>query len=615
VRYTRAERKPEVALAAPDIPPDYYWRYFRTVVDTALEHHRHLFTSPELRSIETALTLPKPAQQLYVRMFTRKGDLFRRSRLDYPEIGDLEPVLEQLAAVDLVAIDPPDRLAACETLDLLTIPELRRLAAELGISAPGRKPEVLSRLEEAAPAARAQALGAVDRFVELRQSEPFTLARVVFFGNRHQDQTAFVLVDLELSAYEDYPVSQHAPRFPARADLDEFLIAASRWDEGFERATEGALEPLVELGRQALDSLADRPELPPHRRRVDPARYDERVASLAGRELERAGKPAEALDLYRPLLEHGRRGSSVARTADRMGLALRRADEDPGELLERMGPWLESERLDDISRHGIELRLHRLGVGEDPRAALLRPPIEELTFEAAGYHGPKALYRVGEEAATVEEAVLAHLGGDGMWCENVLYTTLFGLLLWDVIFAPIDGMFQHPFQDGPLDYRTGEFFANRAELFAARMAELRAGEPIAELLAAHANHAPRRCPGVGWESLEPAVLASAAEALGDSLFPILERIGRHPKRHGRGLPDLFLWCDGVARLVEVKGPGDQVSLEQSLWHDFLLRHDVDVRLAKVRRTPAGWSPSQNGDFGMEGVRRQASGIRKTKGSS
>ena len=226
-------------------------------------------------------------------------------------------------------------------------------------------------------------------------------------------------------------------------------------------------------------------------------------------------------------------------------------------------------------------------MGEDPRAALLRPPIEELTFEAAGHQGPKALYRVGEEAATVEEAVLAHLGGDGMWCENVLYTTLFGLLLWDVIFAPIDGMFQHPFQDGPLDYRTGDFFANRAEPLAARMAELRAGDPTAEILAAHAAHAARRCPGVGWESLDPAVLASAAGALGDTLFPILERIGRHPKRHGRGLPDLFLWRDGVARLVEVKGPGDQVSLEQSLWHDFLLRQGVDVRLAKMKRTPAG----------------------------
>jgi hypothetical protein len=585
VRYTRAERKPEVALVAPDIPPDYYWRYFRTVVDTALEHHRHLFTSVEVRSIELALALPKPAQQLYVRMFTRKGDLFRRSRLDYPEIGDLDPVLEQLAAVDLVALDPPERLAAPETLALLTIPELRQLGGALGITAPGRKPEVLARLEQVDPGARAQALAAVDRFVELRQAEPFALARVVFFGNRHQDQTAFVLVDLELSSYEDYPVSQHAPRFPDRADLDAFLLAATRWDEGFERATEGELDALVELGRQALVTLADRPALPPHRRRVDPARYDERLASLAGRELERAGRPADALELYRPLIEHGRRGSSVARTADRMGLALRRAGEDPRELLERLGPWLASSRLDDISRHGVELRLFRLGVGEDPRAALLRPAVEELTLEAAGYHGPKALYRVGEDAATVEEAALVHLGGDGMWCENVLYTTLFGLLMWDVIFAPIDGMFQHPFQDGPLDYRTGEFFANREELFAARMAQLQAGDPTAEVLTAHAAHATRRCPGVGWESLEPAILASAARALGDTLFPILERIGRHPKRHGRGLPDLFLWRDGKARLVEVKGPGDQVSLEQSLWHDFLLRHGVDVRLAKVRRTP------------------------------
>ncbi len=573
-------------MAAPDIPPDYYWRYFRTVVDTVLEHHDHLFTSTELSTVRAMLALPKPAQQLWVRMFTRKGDLFRRSRLDYPEIGPLDPVLETLAEADLVALDPPERTEAPETLALLTIPELRAMAGALELPTAGNKPELLERLAGVEPADRARELAAVDRLVELRQIEIFALLRVVFFGNRHQDQTAFVLVDLEVSSYEDYPVSQDAPRFPTRADLDGFLAAAARWDEGFEHATEGELDALVTLGQRALEELAARPALPPHRRRVDPARYDERLASLAARELERAARPGEALELYRALLRHGRRGSTVARTADRMGLALRRAGGDPEELPRRLGGWREPGRLDDISRHGVELRLHRLGLADDPRQALRHPPVEELTLEAAGHDGPKAIYWLGEGVATVEEAALVRLGGDGMWCENVLYTTLFGLLMWDVIFAPLPGMFQHPFQDGPLDYRTGDFHPNRADRFTTRMAELRAGDPVAEVLAAHEAHAPRRCPGVGWESLEPAVLAAAVRALGDALFPILERIGRHPRRHGRGLPDLFLWRDGAARLVEVKGPGDQVSLEQALWHDFLLRNGVDVRLARVRRAPS-----------------------------
>jgi hypothetical protein len=49
------------------------------------------------------------------------------------------------------------------------------------------------------------------------------------------------------------------------------------------------------------------------------------------------------------------------------------------------------------------------------------------------------------------------------------------------------------------------------------------------------------------------------------------------------MPDLFVFTEEGPAMVEVKGPGDQVSIEQALWHDFLLREGVDVRLARIRR--------------------------------
>jgi len=588
VRYTRPERKPgapgrEEIVAPEDIPPDYYWRYFRAVVDTALEQHGHLFSAPERERIDALLALPRPCQQLYVRMFTRKGDLFRSSKLDYPEIGDLQPVLEALEGAGFVRTDPPQRLGDAETLARLTVPELKRLAALLELATAGRKSELLERLAETDAERRAGWLSELDHFHELLHQEPFLLCQVLFFGNRHQDQTAFVLVDLEVSAFEDYPVSRSAPLFPDRSDLDEYLVAAARWDSGFERAEEADLDGLLELAEASLGSLDDRAELPPHRRRVDPSRYDERLAQLAGRELERAGEHGRAVALYERLLQAGRSATRAARVADRMGLALKRSGEDPTRLVEPLEPWLASPSLDDISRHQVELRLFRLGLGDDPRARLLRPEVLEFELEAAGYQGPKALYRVDEEALSVEEAVHRRLGCPGMWCENVLYSTLFGLLFWDVIFAPLEGMFQHPFQDAPLDYRTEFFHPHRTDRFGARIAELTGGDPVGLVLEAHQAHAPRRCTGVAWDALEPEVLADAARAMGPGLVPVLERIGRNPRRHRRGLPDLFVWCDGRALLVEVKGPGDQVFLEQALWHDFLLRHGVDVRLARVKR--------------------------------
>ena len=48
-----------------------------------------------------------------------------------------------------------------------------------------------------------------------------------------------------------------------------------------------------------------------------------------------------------------------------------------------------------------------------------------------------------------------------MHCEGGLWTTLYGILFWDILFADVEGAFQTPFQGGPLDYGTVEFYTPR----------------------------------------------------------------------------------------------------------------------------------------------------------
>jgi hypothetical protein len=103
------------------------------------------------------------------------------------------------------------------------------------------------------------------------------------------------------------------------------------------------------------------------------------------------------------------------------------------------------------------------------------------------------------------------------------------------------------------------------------------------ILAAWSRRAGLVNPFVSWESYDPDDLARAAAAFGLRLLRILERLARNPSRHGRGLPDLLVYEGDGPVLVEVKGPGDQPSVEQRLWHDFLLGHGVDVRIARIRR--------------------------------
>ncbi len=572
------------------IPPDYYWHSFLTVVETVLGRHGRLLSQAEQARIRALLAEPEPARRLFVRMLDRRGPLFRASRLRYPEIGDPVPVLERLAASGFVVLDPPEAFADGTALALLTVPELRAVARDLGRPLKARKPACLAALADVPAQDIGARLRVADRFAALGDTRAFTLAEVAFFGDRHRDRTAFVLAALERAAWVDVPLTDDEPLFPAREDLVAYLEAAERADAAWLLADAGLEALLAPVAEAARADLAGRPALPPHRRRVDPARYDERVCLLAGRARERAGDPAGAAGWYEAVLTHGRTADGAAEAGDRLGICLPRAGRPAADLAPLVDPWLASPRLHDPGRFRLALRLHRLGLGPDPRAGLCTPPALELALVPAGHAGIKALWRVEGAAVPVEDAVLRALGGEGVFGENLPWTTLFGLLYWDVVFAPLPGAFQHPFQEGPLDLETEDFGVLRAERLVARTRALAAADLGAEVRAAWARHRGRRCRGVAWDRVPPDLLARAAQGLGEGLLAILGRIARHPGRHVQGLPDLLVWIDGAPVLVEVKGPGDAPSVEQALWHDALLRAGVPVRIARVRpvgRAPAG----------------------------
>ncbi len=569
--------------APPAIPPDYYWRYLRTVLDVVLEGHPHLFVEDEVACIRRLRALGQGAQQLFARLLGRKGELFRRSKVVYPEIGDLDGPIAELVEGGFLEVDPPELLTQPEVLAWLRVPELKGLAGDLDLTVRGRKEQLVERIAELPADRWGPGLRSLDQFLLLTRYEPFLLAQVVFYGNRHQDQTAFVLVDLEVTAFEPYAVDRAAPLFPDREALVEYLAAAARRDEGWLAWEEGEHETLWALADEALQARRDRPPMPPHRRRVDPARYDDKLVLLASRELERQDRLEEAVERYVELLARPRNAGLAAEAADRLGLGLKRLDRAE-ELPGAVHGLLTSGLLDDLSRFRVERRLALAGQGRDPREALLPPPVVDFSFEGAGHAGGKAAYLVDDEAVTVEQAVLHALGGDGLWCENGLYTSLFGLLAWEALFAPVPGVFQHPFQDAPLDLGSDTFHEVRRSWFDPLFEALESDDVVAAVTRGFDAHEGVSCRGVAWSLYDRETLARAAGALGPQLIPILRRIARHPRRHRRGMPDLFVFGDDGPLLVEVKGPGDQVSVEQSLWHDALLRAGVDVRLARVRRT-------------------------------
>lgn len=83
-------------------------------------------------------------------------------------------------------------------------------------------------------------------------------------------------------------------------------------------------------------------------------------------------------------------------------------------------------------------------------------------------------------------------------------TTLFGLLMWDIIFAPIPGAFETPYQSAPLDLIDDTFYFSRKEMIEARLEEIRAGKAPEVIVKVDAAFRETKtwCVGVMWDRFE-----------------------------------------------------------------------------------------------------------------
>jgi hypothetical protein len=187
-------------------------------------------------------------------------------------------------------------------------------------------------------------------------------------------------------------------------------------------------------------------------------------------------------------------------------------------------------------------------------------------------------------SGSVEQAALEASGWEGFWTENTLWTALYGLAFWDVLFAPVPGAFQLRFQLGPADLRTPQFALRRREAIEARLRELEApGAPRRLILARAAEKRGVANAFVNWRALAPEHLEAALETLPQAaLLAVLRAMAPNPAAFRSGFPDLFLHREGRCMLWEVKGPGDALRPEQERWLTLFNRAGLDARVAWVR---------------------------------
>ncbi|KAI5068304.1 hypothetical protein GOP47_0016649 [Adiantum capillus-veneris] len=451
----------------------------------------------------------------------------------------------------------------------------------------------------------------------------------LFFLNGEQDTSSFLLVDMGAIKYPSYVCSQTRRAFVTREALlayEQALEVAQTMDAAVEGNDLNSIEHCLNraslqlTSKQADEARTETCGLQdPFLARFSATWVFATIVTVGVSVLERERRYAEAVCHLEQLLNQpccpGRRGYWTVRLS--MDLEHLGYKEESLQVAE---DGLNDSRI----RHGGRIALQRrvVRLGKPPRrwkkpsfARALSQSCKEVIINGRPLNrqtGSKSrFYGYNNDQCSVEELALQHYAGDsgggwqGVHCEGGIWMTLFALLMWDVLFVDIPNVFWHPFQAAPLDLDTDAFYLAREPLIEAQLQRIQTEEVPQLLATTWSKWFGTVCRGLNWERYKLQELQTMAACVGGrGLASVCRLLAEDHAGLAGGMPDLFLWrvpnsrvacalCSdgcpnayssfaGEAKLVEVKGPRDQLSDQQRAWISTLMEAGIDVEVCKVR---------------------------------
>lgn len=562
----------EIEAIAPrtvnkDLPRDYYLTNFQSFAATITDWYGDILNHDEHLFLNRFNSLSKEARMLFVRLISRKGPHFRDDKLAYPEIGGLDEPLRELEQAELVCINAT--ITALDCTSLLHLKELRSAPfwAEHGIAAKcmGKSRFLAYECLEDHAADLNHYCRSLFRIVTPLHTETLIRFRLLFFGTLSQDLSEFVLNDMGLTRFESYTMRPEDRFFQKREILDETL-AFYQLRELIYLALEQEDWTSIETSSAMLLEASHGKHL---RNRVS------KLLNFLGSHMERSKRFEQALIYYGASSRHPARERQI-----RIHEKLEQRDQAHALCLSVLeAPWSETEQI------FAERYLPRL----EKKMGLRQKPGKKMT------HPTDTVILERDPAHSVETHVVRYFRHSGFYAENGFWMSLFGLTFWDMIFMPVPGAFFNPFQRGPLDLFSEQFYENRKDALTKRLDFVRHSEPDSILdLWLRTKHEKQGITNalIKWHKVDDSRLTATAQGFsGSHLAEIFQRFAKHPGLHRSGFPDLILFDDsGKAELVEVKGPGDQLHDGQRRWLRFFAAKQIPYRVIRVK-----WSESRLDD--------------------
>lgn len=552
-------------MQTPDLPPKYYLDNFRYVLDFVKKLYASLLNESEHEFLDSFEALSEDAQCLFVRFSNRRGAFFKVNALSYAELGDIPAALTELIETGFVeGLNQNHVGRAEEVVDLFTKPELLLLTQALVPMVPPaksiRKPDLVRwLLHEYEFSDLFEGLDALEPVVKVCREVEVMMMKFLFFGNRHDDMTEFVIRDLGHVKFQSFQEENFSVRFETRKDVEDRLMISLTSETFYEQKDELPPEEIYDwfMNWQGglVGELSD-VALPSYRA----------LALRVGAWLERKKLPEQALTVYQ-LTDHAPSRERRARLLQRIG-----AVEEALALCDDMiaNPQNADERF-----FGLDYREKIL----NKKKRVVRRTTQALK-DADAVPVPIS-YRYRVELGVME--YYRDRGHQALFSENEPWRALFGLVFWDIIYDTNVRAIHHPLQRVPSDFFLPDFYIRREYSLLARLRELNSREAFFTLI--QTNYADKIGTAnvlVAWfDGILELVLLLVHYLTPEQLHTILLEMAKNLRENTRGFPDLLVWKDEAYDFVEVKSPTDHLSAQQLHWQHFFEKIGVTSRVLRV----------------------------------
>ncbi|MFA0308768.1 VRR-NUC domain-containing protein [Vibrio splendidus] len=539
------------------LSPTYYLDNFNRLVEHAQTLYTDLLSDDECRWLSAYKHLSVASQCLMVRLLSRKGRWFRSDKLNYVEIPDLNTALQELSTAGFIALSHPAEqhdlvISNVELgLHLLTKPELLSIFPALKNHRTAKKDELLLRLEQQ-PFDQFQNLNFDCIYVV--ESQVIDVLLLLFFANTYQDLSQFVLSDLGLNTFENYPLSKQRRFFTSRDQLNQLIQMRDiqrQYSEGDRKDPE-----FLELLLQSIPAESE------HR---SSARKRSRLINDIARDLERLSQNDQAVFWFKQSVLPPSR-ERLARIYDKQGTLDLMCD-----IVTQM-----KATPSDVSELEVAIKLEDKLLRKQGHkvSRTIKPSCKEIKLE------------LDLSQTRVELAVKQHFedqGWDVYFSENSFLCGLFGLAFWEVIFADVEGAFINRYQHRPLDLYHSDFVDKRAEQVEATFQTI-FKHGLNHLLYIYDQKHGIANPFVHWNYFPRSLVEHSMVAIPNALIVDLFKVILSDLKLLRtGMPDLIAFKDKEFHWVEVKGPGDKLQDNQWRWIKEFERLSVPFSVCYVNK--------------------------------